>query len=394
MNPGFEHLQPYPFERLSQLLGQVQAPSHLTPIPLSIGEPRHAPFQAALDAHLTAFTESAGKYPSIRGSDSLREACSHWVSRRFGVALDPERMLHPVNGTREGLFAIAQALIDPADRAVVAMPNPFYQIYEGAALMAGAEPVYLNAPESHGYLPDLSQLTPEILARMRVFYLCSPVNPAGSVASLEYLKELWHLAVENDFVLVVDECYIDIYRDQPPHSILNAAEPDFRNTLAFHSLSKRSNLPGLRSGFVAGDAELIRQFAQYRTYHGCSLPVASQIASTVAWSDDDHVAANRDAYNEKFAAAQSILANELNVTTPDAAFYLWPKIPGDDTAFCRALFEQTHVTAVPGQYFGRDVHGINPGAGRIRLSLVAELEQTTQALQRIADFCRHYPACP
>lgn len=387
LNPGFESLRPYPFEQLSELLANTQPPSELAPIPLSIGEPKHAPFAAALEAHNAALLDAAGRYPSIRGGDALRKACSGWLRRRFGVEMDPATMLHPVNGTREGLFAIAQALIDPADDVVVAMPNPFYQIYEGAALMAGAEPVYLNNDPQQHHLPALDQLDAKLLNRLRIFYLCTPVNPAGTVAPLDYLERLVALANQYDFVVIADECYIDLYRDTPPPSVLNAAGGDFRRVLAFHSLSKRSNLPGLRSGFVAGDASLIHEFGRYRTYHGCSMSLAVQAASSVAWSDDEHVSDNRRAYNEKYALAEDILASALPIEIPPAAFYLWPSIEGDDREFCRELFELTHVTAVPGRYFARTVDGYNPGVGRIRLSLVADVEQTAEALHRLAGFC-------
>ncbi|MEM6817970.1 MAG: succinyldiaminopimelate transaminase [Pseudomonadota bacterium] len=386
-NPGFERLQAYPFEYLADLLAGVTPPSGLSPIPLSVGEPKHTPYAAALEAHNAVFQTSAGKYPPIRGTDDLRNACAGWLDRRFDLQVDPQRMLHPVNGTREGLFAIAQALIDPAEDAVVAMPNPFYQIYEGAALMAGATPVYLATDPAHHHLPDLNQISEDLLRSLRLFYLCSPVNPAGAVAPLAYLERLANLAVEYDFIVVADECYIDIYRDEPPVSLLNAVKGEFPNVLAFHSLSKRSNLPGLRSGFVAGDPSLIDLFARYRTYHGCGMSLAVQAASIAAWSDDAHVDDNRRAYNQKFAMAAETLSGRLNAETPPAAFYLWPEIDGDDRMFCRDLFEQTHVTAVPGRYFAREVDGVNPGAGRIRLSLVADIDNTREALERLAAFC-------
>ncbi|MEL6366497.1 MAG: succinyldiaminopimelate transaminase [Pseudomonadota bacterium] len=387
-NPGFERLQAYPFEFLSELLADVTPPTGLSAIPLSVGEPKHTPFAAALEAHNTIFHAAAGKYPPIRGTDDLRTACAGWLERRFQLHVDPQRMVHPVNGTREGLFAIAQALIDPAERAVVAMPNPFYQIYEGAALMAGATPVYLATDPTQHHLPDLNRLSPDLLRSLRLFYLCSPVNPAGTVAPLTYLQRLVELAVEYDFVVVADECYIDIYRDKPPVSLLNAATDMFPNVLAFHSLSKRSNLPGLRSGFVAGDPSLIDLFARYRTYHGCAMSLAVQAASIAAWSDDAHVQDNRLAYNQKFAMAADTLSGSLDAQTPPAAFYLWPEIEGDDRVFCRDLYAHTYVTAVPGRYFAREVDGVNPGAGRIRLSLVADIDNTREALERLAAFCK------
>ena len=394
-NPGFGALQPYPFEHLAALLADATAPSGLPPIRLSIGEPRHAPPPAVLAALHAGLDDSVTRYPTIAGGEPLRAACAAWLQRRFSVRVDPATGLFPLCGTREGLFAIAQALIAPNTGALVAMPNPFYQIYEGAALLAGAEPLYLAADPGHHHLPDLGRLSADELQRLKLVYLCSPVNPAGSVAPLEYLVELLQLAARHNFVVVADECYIEIYRDTPPVSLLEAAiaagHDRFEHALVFHSLSKRSNLPGLRSGFVAGDARLVEQFGRYRTYHGCSMPLAVQAASAVAWSDDTHVEINRSAYNEKFNLADALLGEALRISIPPATFYLWPDVGTDDTAFCRALFEATHVTAVPGSYFGRSVDGDNPGAGRVRLSLVAGLGETREALTRLAEFCASRP---
>ncbi|MEM8548499.1 MAG: aminotransferase class I/II-fold pyridoxal phosphate-dependent enzyme, partial [Pseudomonadota bacterium] len=293
-NPGFAALQPYPFEKLAQLLAGVTPPPDVDPIALSIGEPRHPPADFILERYAAALTEGVSRYPTMRGTDALREACSGWLQRRFAVTVDPARMVHPVTGTREGLFAITQALVDPAADALVLMPNPFYQIYEGAALLAGATPHYLPAHAEHDYLPDLDAIDSDTWQRARVFYLCSPVNPCGTIAPLAYLERLVELARQHDVVIVADECYIELYRDVPPVSVLNAAsDHNFANVLVFHSLSKRSNLPGLRSGFVAGDATLIDVFARYRTYHGCSMSLAVQAASIAAWNDDEHVQLNR-----------------------------------------------------------------------------------------------------
>ncbi|MEM7763306.1 MAG: succinyldiaminopimelate transaminase [Pseudomonadota bacterium] len=390
-NAGFESLQPYPFEKLRQLLEGV-TPSTPDPIPLSIGEPRHEPPAFVLDAYRDALAEGVSRYPTIQGSEALRDACRAWLARRFGVRVDDD-MVQPVNGTREALFAVAQAFIRSGSGQKVLMPNPFYQIYEGAALMAGAEPHYLNVSSEDDFLPDLEAINAETLAATRIFYLCSPVNPCGTIASLAYLQRLVELAIRYDFIVVADECYIELYRGTAPVSILNAASAlslprPCANVLAFHSLSKRSNLPGLRSGFVAGDADLIARYRAYRTYHGCSMSLAVQKASIAAWSDDTHVAANRALYDQKFTDAGRILATALAIEIPPAAFYLWPNIGGDDVAFCRDLFAHTHVTAVPGSYLSREVDGVNPGSGYVRLSLVAEPHATRTALERIAAFIK------
>ncbi|MEM9171740.1 MAG: succinyldiaminopimelate transaminase [Pseudomonadota bacterium] len=389
-NPGFATLHPYPFEKLAQLLGGVTPPDDLDPIPLAIGEPRHAPPEFVLQRYRDTLLEGVSRYPSMRGGLALREACAGWLQRRFNVRIDPANALHPVTGTREALFAITQTLVDPAAQSLILMPNPFYQIYEGAALLAGATPHYLAADHSNGYLPDLDAIAPQIWHQARVFYLCNPVNPAGTVAPVDYLRRLIALAREHDVVVVADECYIELYRDQPPDSVLNAAHDDqHTNVLAFHSLSKRSNLPGLRSGFVAGDPALIELFARYRTYHGCSMSLAVQHASAAAWDDDAHVMDNRAQYNAKYVIAQETLGRLLELEVPAATFYLWPSIGEDDTTFCRDLFEQTHITAVPGQYLARTVNEHNPGFGHIRLSLVADLEHTRLAFERIAAFIQH-----
>ncbi|MEL7298029.1 MAG: succinyldiaminopimelate transaminase [Pseudomonadota bacterium] len=390
-NAGFDALQPYPFEKLRQLLNGIK-PAIPDAIPLSIGEPRHEPPGFVLDAYRNALMEGVSRYPTIQGSEALRDACRGWLDRRFGVHVADD-MVQPVNGTREALFAVAQAFVRSGSGQKILMPNPFYQIYEGAALMAGAVPHYLNVVSDDDFLPDLNAIDSETFAATRIFYLCSPVNPCGTVASLSYLQRLIELAIRYDFIVVADECYIELYRDAAPVSILNAAETlslprPCANVLAFHSLSKRSNLPGLRSGFVAGDADLISRYRAYRTYHGCSMSLAVQEASIAAWRDDAHVAENRELYNEKFADAHRILSTALDVAIPPAAFYLWPNVGGDDVAFCRELFAHTHVTAVPGSYLSREVSGINPGYGYVRLSLVADPDATRTALERIAAFIR------
>lgn len=395
-NPGFSALQPYPFEKLERLLGGLTPPAGLSPISLSIGEPRHAPAEHVLDTYRQHLADGVTRYPTIRGTLALRDACAAWLNRRFSVDIDPASMVQPVTGTREALFAAAQAFVHAGSGQTVLMPNPFYQIYEGAALLAGATPDYLNVFAADDFLPDLDAIAPERLDRARLFYLCSPVNPCGTVASLDYLQRLVTLAVKHDFLIMADECYIELYRDTPPVSILNACATlgleRYQRVLAFHSLSKRSNLPGMRSGFVAGDPALISVYARYRTYHGCSMSVAVQMASIAAWRDDTHVTDNREQYNAKYAAVAPLLAKTLNVTAPPASFYLWPHVGGDDAAWCRDLFAATNVTLVPGSYLSRDVDGINPGRGYVRISLVASLEETLAAARRIAEFSEHYGA--
>jgi N-succinyldiaminopimelate aminotransferase len=301
-------------------------------------------------------------------------------------------MLLPVNGTREGLFALVQTIIDPGAGSVVAMPNPFYQIYEGAALLAGAEPYFLNTTAASGYVPDLDAVPEAIWRRCRLLFLCSPGNPTGAVLSSAYLRHALELAQRFDFVIAADECYAELYLDesQPPASLLRAAveagNSSYRRCLAFHSLSKRSSLPGLRSGLVAGDAALLARFLLYRTYHGCAMPLPTQLASIAAWSDDAHVAANRRLYRHKFDQVLPILSQVLELQRPQGGFYLWPRIDGDDALFTRALYEQANLLILPGSYLARDAHGENPGRGRVRISLVATLEQCIEAALRLRDF--------
>jgi N-succinyldiaminopimelate aminotransferase len=407
MNPRLARLQPYPFERLRELLKDGSPPPNLSPIPLSIGEPRHAPPPFVLD---TLARELAGvaQYPTTLGTLALRRACAEWLKRRFTLpadSVDPDTHILPVNGTREALFAIAQAIVDPTpDRQgqapLVAMPNPFYQIYEGAALLAGAEPLFLDTPAEQGFLANLDQISPETWARVQLLYLCSPGNPAGAVMSERELTRALDLADEHNFIVVTDECYAEIYFDEsaPPPSILGAAwrsgRRDFSRCLAFHSLSKRSNLPGLRSGFVAGDAALIKDFLLYRTYHGCSMPPPTQEASALAWADDAHVLANREAYRAKFLAFKDILHDVAEIDIPAGGFYLWLKVDdrwgGDDEKFVRDLYVDQHITVVPGSYLARrtqltDAQNSfgNPGRGRVRISLVASLDDCIEAAQRI-----------
>jgi len=306
--------------------------------------------------------------------------------------VDPETMLLPVNGTREALFAFAQTVVQAGNGELVVMPNPFYQIYEGAAWLAGAEPYFLNTTASTGYLPDLHGVPPSVWQRCRLLYLCSPGNPTGAIMSIAFLRHALELAERYDFFIAADECYSDLYLDetQPAPSLLRAAweagRTRFERCVVFHSLSKRSSLPGLRSGLVAGDPNLIASFLQYRTYHGCAMPVPTQLASVTAWSDEAHVAANRHLYQRKFELVLPILSPVLPLQRPAGGFYLWPQVDDDDAAFTRALFERTHLTILPGSYLARDAHGLNPGRGRVRISLVPELEQCLEAAQRLRDF--------
>lgn len=363
-------------------------------IALSIGEPRHEPPPFVLEA-LRANLHQLDTYPTTRGLPALREAMAAALSRRAlprGARVDPETMLLPVNGTREALFALVQAVIDPGAGAVVAMPNPFYQIYEGAALLAGAEPYFLNTTAASDYVPDLEAVPDAVWRRCRLLFLCSPGNPTGAVLSSAYLQRALELAERYDFLIAADECYADLYLDesQPPPSLLRAAfeagNAQYRGCLVFHSLSKRSSLPGLRSGLVAGDPALIERFLLYRTYHGCAMPLPTQLASIAAWSDDAHVAANRRLYRQKFERVLPILREVLPLQRPDGGFYLWPDIGGDDASFSRALYQQAHLITLPGSYLGRDAHGENPGRGRVRIALVPSLEQCLEAAVRLRDF--------
>jgi N-succinyldiaminopimelate aminotransferase len=396
MNPGFERLSAYPFERLAALKRGVTAPAHLPHIPLSIGEPKHAPPAFVIEC-LAASLGELGSYPATRGLTELRVAGARWLERRFSLpahSVDAEAQVLPVNGTREALFAFVQAVVDSHRTAspLVAMPNPGYQVYEGAALLAGAEPYYLNTTADNGFLPDLDAVPPEVWRRCQLLFLCSPANPVGAVMDIAYLRRALELAEKYDFVIASDECYADLYDDEsaPPPSLLTAAaaagNTAFRRCMTFHSLSKRSSLPGLRSGLVAGDAELIGAFLLYRTYHGCAMPLPTQRASITAWNDDRHVAQNRALYRAKFDQVLPILEPVIDARRPAGGFYLWLPVGGDDEAFTRGLFARQHVTVVPGSYLARMSGGVNPGAGHVRISLVATVEECVQAALRIREF--------
>jgi N-succinyldiaminopimelate aminotransferase len=394
MNPDLARLQSYPFEKLAALKGGIQPPAGLGPIALSIGEPKH-PTPDFIVETLIAHLHLLSAYPSTRGLPALRQAIANWLTRRFRLpagSLDPERQILPLNGTREGLFAFAQALVDRTRAPLVLMPNPFYQIYEGAAFLAGAEPRYLPCLAEQGFIPDFAAVDADTWRRCQILYLCSPGNPTGAVIPKETLQGLIHLAEEFDFLLAADECYSELYFEEsdPPVGLLQAAAAmghlDYRRCLVFHSLSKRSNVPGLRSGFIAGDAEVIDRFFHYRTYHGCAMPVQHQHASIAAWRDEAHVVTNRSLYRAKFDAVLEILGDILEVSRPDAGFYLWPVTPIPDTDFARDLFATANVSLLPGSYLSREVDGLNPGAGRARLALVAPLDECVEAAWRIRRF--------
>jgi N-succinyldiaminopimelate aminotransferase len=396
MNNALQQLQPYPFEKLRALLGSVQPAADKSPIALSIGEPKHRSPAFVAEA-LAANLDQLAVYPSTLGIPALREAIANWCGRRFGLpagVLDPARHVLPVNGTREALFAFTQAVVQRGVDGLVVSPNPFYQIYEGAALLAGAQPHYLACLEEHGFNPDFDAVSDEVWQRCQILFLCSPGNPTGALIPLPTLKKLIALADKFDFVIAADECYSELYFDEgnPPAGLLTACAElerhDFKRCVVFHSLSKRSNLPGLRSGFVAGDADILKSFLLYRTYHGCAMPVQTQLASVAAWNDEAHVKANRDLYREKFDAVLAILDGVLDVQRPDGGFYLWAKTPIDDETFTRELFAREHVTVVPGSYLSRAVDGNNPGAGRVRMALVAPLAECVAAAERIRDFVK------
>lgn len=396
MNHALAQLQPYPFEKLRALLAGIQPPTERKAIALSIGEPKHSSPQFVAQA-LAENLDKLATYPTTQGIPELREAIANWCERRFRVPtgwLDAARHVLPVNGTREALFAFTQTVVQRDVGGLVVSPNPFYQIYEGAALLAGAEPHYLPCLESNGFNPDFDAVPAEIWQRCQILFLCSPGNPTGALVPLEQLKKLIALADQYDFVIAADECYSELYfdEDNPPAGLLTACaelgRSDFKRCVVFHSLSKRSNLPGLRSGFVAGDADILKAFLLYRTYHGCAMPVQTQLASIAAWQDEAHVRVNRDLYRAKYDAVLAILQPVMDVQRPDGSFYLWAKTPGDDATFTRDLFAREHVTVVPGSYLSREVNGHNPGAGRVRMALVAPLAECIEAAERIARFVR------
>ncbi len=394
MNPNLTQLHPYPFEKLAQLKAGIRENTDFSPIALSIGEPKHEAPSFVLD-ELAANLSSVSSYPLTKGNDALREAIATWLNHRFlltGSPVDPHTQVIPVNGTREALFAFAQAVINPTIKPLILAPNPFYQIYEGAAILAGAEIQFLNATADNSFAPNLDTVTPQTWRRCQLIYICSPGNPTGKVLSANYLEKLLGLADKFDFIIASDECYSEIYGDEnnPPPGLLQVAAASGRNTfercVVFHSLSKRSNLPGLRSGFVAGDANILKQFLRYRTYHGCAMAPPTQAASIVAWADEKHVKQNLELYRHKFEAVLSILQPVMEVQAPDAGFYLWPKTPIDDQAFAKALFAEKNLNVLPGSYLSRENDGINPGQNYLRLALVPKIDECVSAANRIKDF--------
>ena len=391
MNPRLAALHPYPFQKLRELFAGVMPPSDLSAINLAIGEPKHATPQFIKDA-LIAGLDGLANYPITQGSDALRASIASWANRRYGVELDPATQVLPVNGSREALFAFAQASVDSSrhGRRVIISPNPFYQIYEGAALLAGARPFFLNTIADTDFRMDFARVPEDLWPQVNLVYVCSPGNPTGKVMTLADWKELFVLSEQHGFVIAADECYSEIYFESAPLGALTAAQQlgrDFSRLVIFNSLSKRSNVPGLRSGMVAGDADLIKQFLLYRTYHGSAMSPAVQAASIAAWHDEAHVVENRRLYAEKFSAVMPILQPHLSFDAPDAAFYLWARVPGDDDQnFARELYRQQHVTVLPGSYLARDAAGCNPGRGYVRIALVDSVEACIDAARRIVSF--------
>ncbi|WP_404356362.1 succinyldiaminopimelate transaminase [Methylotuvimicrobium sp. KM1] len=394
MNPNLKHLQPYPFEKLARLKQGIVPPADKAHIALSIGEPKHITphiIQEALITHMHGLSA----YPSTRGLPELRQSMAEWIAMRFKIPvdlLDPETQVLPVNGTREALFSFAQCLVEPSEKPLILMPNPFYQIYEGAALLAGAQPYFLNTTEENAYLPDFNTVPESVWRRCQLLYICSPGNPTGAVIPQAQLEHLIELAERYDFVIASDECYSEIYADEnnPPTGLLEAAvatgNTEFKRCVIFHSLSKRSNAPGLRSGFVAGDAEILQRYFQYRTYHGCAMPVPTQHASIAAWRDEAHVVDNRQLYREKFSAFKDILSEATAVTIPPASFYIWLKTPVSEIQFAQQLFASENVTVLPGSYLSRPFNESDPGRNHVRIALVAPIEECIDAAKRIRNF--------
>ncbi len=395
MKTALARLHEYPFQRLASLMAGIQAPAHLSPVSLSIGEPRHPPPEFVLQV-LQETSQEFSRYPATKGLPELRLAIAHWLENRFNLPeLDPEQQILPLAGTREGLFSIAQCLLDPQSNALVMLPNPFYQIYEGASLLAGGEPRFLNCSEQQGFLPVLDDITPAEWQRCKLFYVCSPGNPTGAVCPLEYFKKLINLAERHDFVLVSDECYSEIYfgNEKPPgllQACLELGNTSYRRCLVMNSLSKRSNLAGLRSGFVAGDASLLESYLLYRTYHGSTLPIPIQHASVAAWQDEAHVAVNRELYQKKFATFRETLQPFWSLKQPEAGFFFWAETPIDDQQFARELYEQQNIKVLPGSFLGRDHNGINPGQEHVRMALVARPEECEEAARRLVSFLQKF----
>ena len=397
MNPNLSRLQPYPFERLRQLFEGVRPNPSYRPISLGIGEPKHAT-PALITQAMAEHFSGLSVYPATAGEARFKEAVAGWLQRRYGIGVNPSSQVLPVNGSREALFALTQAVVDSSRAdATVICPNPFYQIYEGATLLAGARVHYAPSDPQRNFAIDWDSVPEEVWQRTQLIFTCSPGNPTGAVMPLAEWQKLFDLSDRHGFVIASDECYSEIYfREEPPLGGLEAAtklgRTDFKNLIALTSLSKRSNVPGMRSGFVAGDADLIRQFLLYRTYHGCAMSTVVQAASVAAWNDEQHVIDNRNQYRAKFTQVTPMLSTVLDVALPDAAFYLWAGVKdcfqGSDTAFARELYAHYNVTVLPGSFLAREVGGVNPGAGRIRMALVAETAECVEAAQRIVEFVK------
>ena len=394
MNPNLSRLHPYPFEKLARLKADVVPPADITPISLGIGEPKH-PSPEFVKRVIADNLDRLANYPTTGGMPELRQAIADWATRRFQLnpgSLKADGNVVPVNGTREGIFSFVQAAIDASRPATVVSPNPFYQIYEGAALLAGATPVYLPCDGSNGFIPDFDAVPASVWKDCQILFLCSPGNPSGAVIPRETLVRVIELADQHDFIIASDECYSELYPDEanPPEGLLQTCaaigRDDYARCVVFHSLSKRSNLPGLRSGFVAGDASILKEYLRYRTYHGCAMPIHNQLASIAAWQDEDHVKENRAAYRAKFEAVVPILQQVMKVDFPDAGFYLWPETPMSDETFARDLSAEQNVHVLPGRYLSRTVDGYNPGENRVRMALVAPLEECVEAAERIVRF--------
>lgn len=400
MNPLLHKLQPYPFEKLRQLFAGV-SPGNYPEIKLSIGEPQHETPEF-IKAALTANLAGLANYPTTQGLPALRKAIAAWLERRYGLAgVNPDTEILPVNGSREALFAFAQTVLAPQKIAngelpIVVSPNPFYQIYEGAAYLGGAEPRFLNTLPDNNFAFDFASLSEAEWARVQLLYVCSPANPTGKVLNLQDWQDIFALSDRYGFVIASDECYSEIFFDEanPPLGALQAAKQlgrGFERIVMFSSLSKRSNVPGLRSGFVAGDAAILQKFLLYRTYHGCAMSQPVQLASAAAWNDEAHVLENRRLYREKFARITPMLAEVLPVSAPDASFYLWVKTPIADTEFAQRLLAAYNVVVLPGSFLAREANGVNPGANYVRIALVASLAECEEAARRICAFVRELP---
>ena len=395
-NPNLSKLMAYPFERLNNLLAPLTPNSNFTPISLSIGEPKHQPPDFALEilSDQEKVRALLATYPSTKGTTKLRQSISTWLKSRFSLEVDYETEILPVNGTREALFSFAQAVISDKTNPIVIMPNPFYQIYEGAALLAGASTFFCSSFETNNYLQDFESIPSETWRNTELIYICSPANPTGKSLSDGQIEKLIDLAHQYDFTIASDECYSEIYSSShnKPNSLLKISEnignKSFEKCIIFHSLSKRSNLPGLRSGFVAGDSNLLKQYFLYRTYHGCAMAGHAQEISALAWSDESHVDENRDKYTEKFSVVEEILKDHYKLYRPEGGFYHWIKTPIDDQQFAARLMETHNVKVMPGSFLSREDKGEDPGLDHIRVAWVSEKEECIEAARRLVEFAR------